>query len=419
MATDKWLAKSFLDKRRAYVGCKMLEILHQGGDLPGFQDEVMQQDGFIPLASRRMRPGQEPPNAYCCRTGELTHLFIGGLITQSECQRVWNDYRDSRWTLPNGNVYTGVAAEYAAQVISKVVDGVWDGGRLNVYAHSFGGCVMLPLFRTLFSRVPDLQKYEFISYGSPKPEGTGGFTSFPSYFHARYVNNDDPVPLFPYDPGVWSQVMFWGGTNARARLAAFVHGNRCIEITGDGTTSVQERPRAAAANPSSSIQAWLSASGAGQVTAHSISSYRFRLTQPADAPPAPSVGQVPGNLAVQAIPSGPELASVTQNVVNTILTDSSVRAGVPVVIPDTRLFHVAHVKPLWHVLFGGVEVATSLNKKRARGLARIGNDFLRRLQRQEIVLTDDMASQFLAYLAAASDPTSGILPTLNPGIPGS
>ena len=100
----------------------------------------------------------------------------------------------------------------------------------------------------------------------------------------------------------------------------------------------------------------------------------------------------------------------------TQFSDATRQNAQPVNIPDAQLFVAVKTGRVWYVTFGGIVIASAPHKRRARALAREGNAWLRRLQNEAVVYTNDLGSQFLAYLEVASDPASGFTPTINTDI---
>jgi len=90
---------------------------------------------------------------------------------------------------------------------------------------------------------------------------------------------------------------------------------------------------------------------------------------------------------------------------------------IPVSIPTGQTFTAFRNEGIWMIAFGDSIVAIAPTKRRARALARLGNEFLRRLLVQAVVDPDVMETQLAAWLTSAQDPTSGIVPTLQTTIP--
>ena len=84
----------------------------------------------------------------------------------------------------------------------------------------------------------------------------------------------------------------------------------------------------------------------------------------------------------------------------------------PLVVPPGRAFRNVRVGRQWYVFFGDLPVAAGPTRKRAGRMAVLGNDFLRRLQRQGAVDVNALASQFSAYLVAASAIDGGFVPPI-------
>ncbi len=63
--------------------------------------------------------------------------------------------------------------------------------------------------------------------------------------------------------------------------------------------------------------------------------------------------------------------------------------------------------------FGDQLFAFAGNKKRARHLARAGNDFLRSLPKQAVVDPQTLIDQFISFLNAAVQPNGPSRPPIN------
>jgi hypothetical protein len=416
MSTDNWLNGPLTDKRTAYAGARVLEVMSVFNS-PSWAEREIALDGWA-ISARRGRFGAGgSPNFFCVKTQGPTFVFIGGIQNASDAENLWANYQNVRNVDPDGTANNPFFSNLASFVYSNGIGGVWDLGSIRLFGHSAGGACWSYLKRLLDTASSPFADLSAVTYGSPRARGRGAWYGLGPDRVARYFNNDDPVALFPYDPGVWSSTMFFGGTNARARLAAFSNGVRGYQINQNGLISVADNPDAAAANRSASVEAWLSATAANAATSHSIEAYRTRLQVPDASGPSSPLLPSAGQELLSPIPSSRELDRLGDQIVATIVSDAQRQNAIPLAIPDDRLFRVRRKGKVWIVLFGEVEITYSLLKKRARGLARIGNDFLRRLQRQEIVAVEDLEAQIGQYLLLASSPNSGFTPQLNTGLP--
>jgi hypothetical protein len=300
-------------------------------------------------------------------------------------------------------------------VLENAIQQVYNGERLTLIGHSMGGALWPYMVRWLDSRLNFNNLFRSISFGAPKPSDYEYQYIRRGIEHHAFFNNDDPVPLVPYDPGVFSSYFIFHGLNEMRRLGRFCYRGSGYEIAPTGFFSRANAPGAASANPGASVAAWLSAQVANQETSHSIVSYYSRLQRTTQAPPVQPPISPPILLQAPVPITAMQEAQANRDAIATIVSNGQGRNRDPVVIPDDRLFRAIRVGRLYVVVFGDVEIVNSLNKKRARGIARVGNDWLRRLQRAEIVATENLAGQFSDYLLAASNPTSSFKPTMDDG----
>lgn len=82
--------------------------------------------------------------------------------------------------------------------------------------------------------------------------------------------------------------------------------------------------------------------------------------------------------------------------------------------PPNALFKARKNGTIWYVYFGGVAVAVGPRRRTAQGLARSGNDFVTRLQRQGAVDVDASVEAWTAFYQLASQAGNGYVPVLAP-----
>ncbi len=86
-------------------------------------------------------------------------------------------------------------------------------------------------------------------------------------------------------------------------------------------------------------------------------------------------------------------------------------------VPPDLLFKAVRINRLWYVTMGGSVVSIAPTKRRARGFANAGNDFLRRTLREGYVDTAQVVNSIQGWITAAQDPTSGITPQISGSLP--
>lgn len=416
MPTDRFLNYPGWVKRCAWRAAGLLNcVASRGHEL--WWREYIQDDGWTIDAMRSSWNDNYEFKAGAFRSGDLTIVWCNGITTQAQGERLWADYQNLENVLYAGRSFLGFTHELADELLRRYIYPVWNGGRIHFIGHSFGGTAWKRIYRTLWSRTGNQPAFEATTFGMPKFEQPDPNDQSGRTIHNRYFNTDDPVPFIPYDPGVLSATMFWSGNQGRRRLTSFAHSESGYDITVNGDIAPADNPIVAHANVPASVAAWLANAGSTVATSHSISNYEFRLRVPVASPPAPAVRPATHQLQSPVVATQQQIDRLVEPFVNTIATDSTRRNAEPVRIPDLELFSCRRSGRIWIVRLGKVEVARTMNKRRGRGLARIGNDFLRRIQRQEVVSTDDFVGQLIAYFAEASDIEGPFRPVINQGVP--
>jgi len=252
------------------------------------------------------------------------------------------------------------------------------------------------------------------TFGGCKPGDRTLADSFSPRFGLRFFNDSDPVPLFPFNLSTYTLYNPLAVFDDLVFVNNFCQPGGGVEVFANGTGRSASVPSAAASMPMLSFASWL----LGQVQApngpHSIQTYINRLQLAVDAEPLPRVDQAQGGPPeVPPVLTPAEVRAGQAAAVQTIFRLGNIQQGGEVTIPEPQQFSAFHDGKIWAVDFRGTTVAIGPTKKRAHGLARVGNDLLRRLQRQGIVDPAAIADQFEAYFVQAADPNGGFDPVLN------
>lgn len=380
-------------------------------------NRIIEDDGNRILDSIAISNPTTGTYCYACWVPNETFIFIGGLTQRSEAEALWNGYLGPRTILPHSPYPNPYIQEQYQLLYNDIVSRFLTSEKITVAGHSFGGA-LAPKFRFgVNAPQTNAENNKAISFGAPCTYTSTTSPGFLSRDLIRYMNSDDPVPLVPFMDSVAFGASWFYGAHQLTNLRSFRHVGRGLNLGLDNTLFDADLPVAAEASRTASITSWLQQAGQGLINAHSLDTYVARLAAVRAANPRLPVPTPPPHITEPRPIGHGNIAGMVRDDVQTIVNDSHRRNNQPVVIPRVQLFEARRNGRVWNVSFGGTIISTSMNKKRARGLAREGNDFLRRLQRQEVVSVDDMAAQFLQYLSVASTPGSGITPTLNPGLP--
>jgi hypothetical protein len=376
-------------------------------------DVLMENDGHSIRQSLYIPATTLAPRAYYCLTDDRKlFVFVSGVETPAQGQALWTAYTD---TTQNGaaqpNSWYAAASDGILGNPWPLVEtcaGVWMCG------FSAGGGVCLEMQRQWEATLVPRPAVDTVTIGSPKPCASSLLRTMHPVSCSAWFNADDPVPLIPPPIGTFERIMaglsVWQGRN----LASYNAWPGGINIGLDGRVTPATAPQSGPTPATEQIGNWLKAQEAGLQTPHSLTTYQARVA--AAIALLPPSDQMVNPVIDAPHPTHTSTATIRRAIASTVQTqfyDASRMNGQPVVIPDQRLFVPKKKGKVYYVDFGGVTIAVAPRKRRARALARLGNDFLRRLQNEGVVYTDDLATQFGLYLAAAADPTSGITPTMN------
>jgi len=342
------------------------------------------------------------------------HLFVDGINTAAQGQAIWNYYCGS---YPGGNQLADQYLWYenaANEVVTNTLVGINSPTLFSVTGYSAGGPVGVRTLTRWLRPFPSNLVAWITAIGCPKSEYSGQpiigvFNDF-----AHWQNTDDPVPLIP--PSLPNLDRFFMGISIGQgrRLASFDPWPRGIGITLTSNLVPSQTPNVSVQPPGTQIGVWLQEQTAGIENAHSISVYRSRLELAVSRLPA-SQTNIPGDGGIGGggtIDMG-EVRRSHSEFTQTIFNDATRQNAQPVNIPNAYIFTTTRIGKIYYVLFNGKIVAIAPYKRRARGMARIGNDLLRRLQNEAVVNPDEMINQLRVFMNAASDPAGGFTPIMN------
>jgi Lipase (class 3) len=369
-------------------------------------------------ASTAFVPGDDVSSA-CCWVKCLDYLFLfcDGIANFGQGSGTWNGYTGgitADRTNPTNDYFNSAAAKIQAAMSpyfnSEVNNRVFCGW-------SLGGCEAMQvalngILQGLWG-MPDIA-----TFGSPRFGCTAICRNFDARRIVRWMTDTDPVTLLPPRVGDMPILPAIYGVNATIRMGNFVHapGGVAIDVNGN-MANAETAPLAPSAFPLQ-IGSWLIGADASDGSPHFIGTYASRLqlwmdNHPPNNPPTrgfepiEKTGQVSGaTLSQQA------RAQETALFVNAAIQEQAVQA-----VPPDLLFKAVRINRLWYVTMGGSVVSIAPNKRRARGFANAGNDFLRRTLREGYVDTDQLTNSMRGWLTAAQDPTSGITPLISASLP--
>lgn len=349
-----------------------------------------------------------PSGTLVCINGAENPTLAGGL---------WSAYGGSlldSQTDPR-NAFIDAAAAIIGDVLFRYLNGLT--GKIVIAGYSFGGAVAAVLGVGVAAGRSPLDT-EVISFGAPRPGGNSLDIALANVQVVRWMNNDDWVPMIPpktIENGSYGLVST-APTIRRYNHFHQPHGGFSLGV--QGTIEPSPKPLAAVMPGPLSLLSSLVADEANLWGSHGLLQYQERLGRAVPAGPLPEGGTWGGSDAEDLDTTTRREIQHQQQVMQSIIFNVGVTQNdAELVIPKQRLFTARRVGRTWFVYFGDREICAAPIKKRARGIANAGNDFIRRLQRQAVVDPEALADQFVAYLAAASDPSSGFSPTLNTVFP--
>lgn len=347
-------------------------------------------------------------------------IFIGGVLSPEIGRLVWDGYTGEATPFQGEpvapeNTYFGTMAEQIDAVIPRVW---WTSRSIYFVTHSAGAGVARLLMRRNLGVIPAESRVELTAFGAPKlrgwsAEGLGAFTDF-----TCWINSNDPVPEIPPRPTTWERIMSGLSAIQGRRISMFAHNPGGVNLMQDGSLRPSNIPLELPSPPITAIGEWLAASAHGMASPHSIETYYARLTASLAlrGPGTPVAAQDNANPRPE-IPSRQRLVRIQDDLVATMFSDLSREQRGTVILPPQNTFTVQRFGRVYWVYFGGVPVMAAPFRRRARGLARVANDLLRRMQRQAFVDLSAFVPSLEEYLRAASDPEGGFSPVMNTELP--
>lgn len=345
-------------------------------------------------------------------------VFINGTETLVQATGYWNGLLggllDSVSTPVNG--YTQAAANLVLTALAARLSGTQIR---NVYfcGYSLGGAIANHA-ASLWARA-DFRNTPFSwTIGSPRTLNTRDAEFVSQHQSVRWMIDDDTVPLIPPSFAQSPSTAMLYGIRFQQRLNNFVHvaGGETIFFTG--AIRSEELPANAVWSTSGALGNYLFTQDGAFGLQHSVAEYRRRFVlwrqtnpQPSRRPPTPAP-QEPAN----PTPRQEETTQARQ--VRILLHQQGERQNsIPIKLPSENVFVATRSEGIWIVAFGGAVFAVGPTKRRARALARLGNEFLRRLLVQAVVQPTVIEGQLAAFLTEAADPASLIKPTLQTAFP--
>jgi hypothetical protein len=354
---------------------------------------------------------------YAAVKGQNVFIFVAGITTNAQGQQVLTGYSGTVATFSAGNENAQFAT-WATQIYNQL--SILPVAPITVYmaGHSAGGGVCLAMAGT--KPWPAGTTFNISTFGSPKILTQAGLTA-PNYLPllnsvCLWTNYDDAIPAFPprqtYSFFSTNSGFTYNMINRMNLFLRTPYGkilNQDLSVS-NGNVSTEPLP-----SSMDDFATWFAQNGNYPDSGHNILVYASRLSAayalastPQNAPPpVPNPPLTPPVTAASARVAMAPVQSV-------YVTNERAQNVQTPLIPTSNTFQAKRVAKIWYVYFGGVAISAGPRRKTAQGLARAGNDFIRRLQRQGAVDATNLSDQWTLFIDLATDPTSGIVPTLAP-----
>jgi hypothetical protein len=353
------------------------------------------------------------PTFYYGQTSTRGLLLVDGVATLAQGVNLWAGFAPLI-NPPSGSPVNRWADAAADAIVEFILLKYPLYANLQLCAgHSGGGMianlVAIKLQRRNRNVVPWVH-----TFGSPRIAGDPLAADLRYTNVVRWMNDTDPVPLLPPRVGDVPALVFTLPINAWIWFARFAHSYGGIELDPNGVEEPAELPSLAVLSPGSSMGAWLvSLEGTAQNT-HSIMEYARRLRR-LSATLNPPIGPVLRFAPEEEVTSSPTRLVQRQEATfaATVNVIAERQNASPVYVPTIQAFRAFRNGRTWVVAFGDQIIVISGTKRSARACARTMNAAFRRLQHQAVVDPIGFQEQLGEYLAAARDPASGFVPTMN------
>jgi hypothetical protein len=241
-----------------------------------------------------------------------------------------------------------------------------------------------------------------LTFGAPRSMSLPDLESIRVFESCRWMNDTDPIPLVPPRFDSAPLLALGIGVNASLVNGTYVHKNPGLSLAPDGVATFTTLPLVASADVTGSLANWYFSKEGDPNNTHAILEYEIRLTRRMQLQVPPPVIAAPERRPepAQNAPSR-EVRQVNRHTESQVAHAASTQNATPTVVQAPALFRAVRFNRVWCVAFGDQLFAYSGNKKRARHLARVGNDMIRSLPKQAVVDPNAFLEQFTAYMNAA------------------
>jgi pimeloyl-ACP methyl ester carboxylesterase len=339
-------------------------------------------------------------------------ILIQGALGEAQASRYLNSCRESANWIEGGGVNRFVREEATIVVQRAISLGLHDGLFLIIAGHSLGGTISLDVARQL--RPSSVSGgMSVVSFGSPRPGPSTFSDRLGPVGVCRWMASNDPIPCLPPRTGQNVVYDFLLSAAERANEQRYVQPSGGVVIDENGNTSAQEVPTFASLDFTLNIAAWLTSLTFDLGSGHSTQSYLNRLTAAeAELPPLnpnPPTTHRPETTVNSSSVAAREEARRTAAEMRELFREGQTPT---VRIPVPKAFTARPAGNVWVVLLRGEVFAIAPSRRRARRIANIGNQWLRKLQVLGAVDGVSLVAALENYLHDAQDPLGGFKPVM-------
>lgn len=378
---------------------------------------IFRQAWGVPAACNFFPKTGSTPAFFRATLGADTVVLIDGISAGDQARFVMNGYEgtiQSGVNNPENQTFMG----WASDIVSRLDPfGVLAGDNLTLVGWSAGGAVAAIIAASMVSRSPRPNHVRLVSFGAPRC----GNAQIAGQVRAactasRYMRFDDPIPNFPPRSGTFTWIPFAVGLRSSIRFSNFVHHFGGLLVNSAGGISEALLPDMGDITARVALDAFWNGLDADAFSSHSLTKYADLISTVDDYRPARTLSAyAPSEHTLNA--EGPVVARQERASVNLVRDLQASQDAIKPNLPPSRVAKAVRTGHVWYVVFGDTPVAMTPNKRRARRIVRLLNEFL--ILNCKAAFVDPVAfvSQFQAWYIAAQDPASLIRPTMNTTIP--
>lgn len=288
---------------------------------------------------------------------------------------------------------------------------------LDVVGYSAGGAVGMALVGELI-RIENFPTLKLSTFGAPRTGKTYLRDALSNLDMCRWMTSADPIPLVPLRLQDAPQIALIVPTLIALSWSSFCHPYSGLAVKPNGDILPAVLPPDAEASPVSSVASWLWGIEDDNTNPHSLVSYFNALTAAMAQEENQNQPVISGGHGEQPNDvRSREVQAARRRSEAAVFTAASNQTAVNPTIPEPVLFVPYRQGRVWYVSFGDQTIIIAGPEKRARHIARAGNDFVRSLLKQACVSPETILGQLNAFMVLAQDPTSGIAPTMRTSLP--